>query len=130
LEAVDHVDDVLAEIKRELVEQNQLLRGDAVLRATEYGTKDYGDERLGSRYVGPDADASLVDHVAKGGCSNRRCLRLRTNQRRCQQGVQVPQTGLPAAAADVTALRGRAHPDRRLLALVSVEQPSLLMKIL
>ena len=61
---MDHVDDVLAEIKGELVEQNQLLRGDARLRA---GTKDYDDDRQGSRYVGPNASESLVKRVASGG---------------------------------------------------------------
>jgi HK97 family phage major capsid protein len=64
-----HVDEVLREIRAELLQMNQLRRGDALLRGDgQHDLKsDYADERLGSRYVGPDADESLVDHVSKGG---------------------------------------------------------------
>jgi HK97 family phage major capsid protein len=61
-----HVGDVLRDIRAELSEMNhanELARGGQHDVKQDYGT----GERLGSRYVGPDAEASLVDHVAKGG---------------------------------------------------------------
>jgi HK97 family phage major capsid protein len=61
-----YVSNVLRDIRAELSEMNhanELVRGSG-----QHDLKsDYQDERLGSRYVGPDADASLVEQVAKGG---------------------------------------------------------------
>jgi HK97 family phage major capsid protein len=64
-----YVGDVLRDIRAELVEANQRGRGNDLVRGSgQHDLKsDYAEERLGSRYLGPDADASLVEHVAKGG---------------------------------------------------------------
>ena len=58
----DFVEDVLAEIRDEL---REMRTGAASPGYKEWRPDD--DYRQGSRHVGPDADASLVDHVAKGG---------------------------------------------------------------
>jgi len=56
-----HVDDELTAIREELAAYNAAGR-------THDVKADYGDgQRLGSRYVGPEADESLVKHVARGG---------------------------------------------------------------
>lgn len=65
----EYVGDVLRDIRAELAEANQARRGNELVRGSgQHDLKsDYDAERLGSRYVGPDADASLVEQVAKGG---------------------------------------------------------------
>jgi len=58
-----YIDDELADLRRAVEEQNQLLR------ERKAGPHDLrpSDERPGSRYVGPGADASLAEHLANGG---------------------------------------------------------------
>lgn len=58
----EYVDGVLAEIRQELAVMN-----DRVGKVPPYQAAQDESGRQGSRYVGPDAEESLVEWVAKGG---------------------------------------------------------------
>ena len=61
--AEEHLDGVLNEIANEL----RQMRAGSTPDYKKWTAEDDYVGRFGSRYVGPDADASLVEHVAKGG---------------------------------------------------------------